>query len=177
MGGFSDSQPALVLVGTEGEAQQLLTQTRLFTTPHLLQQLKQMTEGISSELPELLSLLMVELDGCQDLISEAVQNKLIAELKDSARGLDWVDEYFMAKYAIVMPQTGKRGASALRHLQLLDRLGSLAFEGHDGSIQKLQVHISTTEYNGCRHYEDLLSQTLQQLQMTQNESPSSLKLV
>lgn len=256
LGGFTDRQPALVIVDSEGEAQQLLAlmgrlpegiksliladqfddtvflachdagardflvkpvpeaylvsrvintlreyrleqiatqkdqiliemgvispRSGLLTTPHLLKQLKQMAEDLSSESPQLLSLLMVELDGSQDLISEAVQNKLIAEvgalLKDSARGQDWVGEYFMNKYAIVMPQTGKRGASVLRK-RLLDRLGDLTFEGPDGSIQKLQVRAGIAEYTGCRHYEDLLSQALQQLQLTNDESPGSLKPV
>jgi PleD family two-component response regulator len=152
----------------------------LLTTPHLLKQLKQITEGISPESPELLSLLMLELQGCQDLISEAAQNTLIFQvgslLKESARGLDWVGEYFMDKYAIILPQTGKRGATALRK-RLLERLGNLSFQDSNGLIQKLQVRTGIAEYSGCRHYEDLLSQALQQLQLLHSESPGSLKPV
>ncbi|WP_373532495.1 GGDEF domain-containing protein [Vampirovibrio sp.] len=153
----------------------------LLTTPHLLKQLKQMTEALSANASDgALSLLIVELEGCQNTNSETAEAALMAQvgalLKDSARGLDWVGEYFMDKYAIVLPQTGKRGATALGR-RLLERFSDLSFLNAEGSMQKLRVRIGIAEYSGCRHYEDLLSQALQQLQLAPGENPGSLKPV
>lgn len=156
-----DAQKDRILV----EAGVLSANSGLFTTSHLLKRLKQECEQLLPDAPAPLSLLLVELQGYQSPLPEAYQNALMKQvgqiLKESARGMDIVGECFMDKCAVILPDTGKRGATALGK-RILQRLQGLPFQGPNGELQ-LQVHMGVGEYTGCRHYEDLINQAMAHL--------------
>ncbi len=143
----------------------LSARSGIFTTSYLLKLLKQYSEPVSARSPEPLSLLLVELGGYESPLPDTFQNALMSDvgviLKDCSRGLDAVGEYFMDKCAVILPKTGKRGATALGK-RIMQRLNGLAFQGPHGLLY-LQSRIGVAEYAGCRHYEDLLNLALENL--------------
>jgi PleD family two-component response regulator len=125
----------------------------VLTTNYLLKQLEVAVKAVEADPVQALSILMVAFQGGQP-------GQLGSLLKESARGLDWVGEYFMDKFVVVLPQTGKRGALALGR-RIFQRLQ----QGHGGGISPgLRLRMGVAEYKGCRNYEELLNQALSQLQ-------------
>jgi PleD family two-component response regulator len=147
----------------------LSPQSGVFTTPYLLKVLKQHSEEVSPYSPEPLSLLIVQLEGYQSPLPDELHQALMAEvgriMRECARGLDAVGEYFMDKFAVVLPHTGRRGAKALAN-RLFQRLHGLEFQSPTG-LRTLEVRIGLAEYSGCRHYEDLLNHALDDLKSTE----------
>lgn len=146
----------------------LSAQSGVFTTSYLLKLLKQYSEEVSPYSPEPLSLLIVQLEGYQSPLPDELQQALMAEvgrlMRECARGLDAVGEYFMDKFAVVLPHTGRRGAKALAN-RLIECLHGLDFQTPNGR-RALEVRIGLAEYSGCRHYEDLLNLALDDLKAT-----------
>jgi PleD family two-component response regulator len=144
----------------------LSARSGVFTTSYLLKLLKKYSEEVSPYTPDPLSLLILQLEGYQSPLPEELQNALMSDvariLKEYSRGVDAVGEYFLDKFAVVLPQTGLRGTKALTE-RLLEALTDLEFQGPNG-ILHLQVRVGMAEYNGCRHYEDLLNHALNDLQ-------------
>lgn len=125
----------------------------VLTTNYLLKQLEVGVKIVEADPAQDLSILMVAFQGGQP-------SQLGSLLKESARGLDWVGEYFLDKFVVVLPQTGKRGALALGR-RIFQRLQ----QGHGGGgVSGLRLRMGAAEYKGCRHYEELLNQALSQLQ-------------
>lgn len=137
----------------------------VFTTSYLIKLLKKESEDLSPYSSEPLSLLLVQLEGYQSPLPEALQAVLLSQVGDvirhCARGFDQVGEYFMDKFAVILPQTGRRGAKALAN-RILQRLHGLTFQGPNGPFN-LEVRVGAAEYEGCRHYEDLISRAMEDL--------------
>lgn len=129
------------------------TRSGVLTTNFLLKQLEVAAKAVEADPAQDLSILMVAFQGGQP-------SQLGSLLKESARGLDWVGEYFMDKFVVVLPQTGKRGALALGR-RLFQRLQ----QGHGGGTASgMRLRMGVAEYKGCPNYEALLNQALGQLQ-------------
>lgn len=125
----------------------------VLTTNYLLKQLEVAAMAVEADPSQSLSILMVAFQGGQP-------SQLGSLLKESARGLDWVGEYFLDKFVVVLPQTGKRGALALGR-RIFQRLQ----QGHGGGTASgVRLRMGAAEYKGCRNYEELLNQALSQLQ-------------
>ncbi|WP_303673079.1 hypothetical protein [Vampirovibrio chlorellavorus] len=125
----------------------------VLTTNYLLKQLEVAARTVEADPAQDLSILMVAVQGGQSSLLGSL-------LKESARGLDWVGEYFMDKFVVVLPQTGKRGALALGR-RIFQRLQ----QGPGGGVASgLRLRMGAAEYKGCRNYEELLNQALNQLQ-------------
>ncbi len=144
----------------------LSAQSGVFTTSYLLNLLRQTTESyLAQPAGESFSLLLLQLGGYDSPLPAAVQAQVLAKvggmIKDCARGLDVVGEYFLDKFAVIMPQTGIRGANALAS-RLGERLQGLSFEGLTGPFG-LSVCTGVAEAAGCRHYEDFLNRALSSL--------------
>jgi diguanylate cyclase (GGDEF)-like protein len=144
----------------------------VFTTSYLLKLLKKEAEAASPYLSSPLSLLIVQLEGYQSPLHEEVQTVLYTDiariLKECSRGLDMVGEYFMDKFAVILPQTEARGARALAK-RLTARLNGYEFQAPEGPL-RLKVRIGLSEYTGCRHYEDLLNRALEDLRGSETKS-------
>lgn len=157
-----DSQKDRILV----EMGVLSLRTGVFSTSYLLRMLKKEAESVSPYAADPLSLIIVQLEGDAGLLPEELQNVLASDvagvIKECSRGFDAVGEYFLDKFAVILPQTGIRGARALAK-RLLRRLDGYQFKGLDGSLN-LRVRIGLAEYAGCRHYEDLLNRAMADLQ-------------
>lgn len=125
----------------------------VLTTNYLLRQLEVAAQAVDADPAQDLSILMVAFQGGQSSLLGSL-------LKESARGLDWVGEYFLDKFVVVLPQTGKRGALALgrRIFQRLQQ-GQVG-----GTLSGWRLRMGASEYKGCRNYEELLNQALSQLQ-------------
>lgn len=137
----------------------------VFTTSYLLKLLKKEAEVASPYLSNPLSLLIVQLEGYQSPLHEDAQTVLYTDigriLKECSRGLDIVGEYFMDKFAVILPQTDAHGARALAR-RLMARLNSYEFPTPEGRM-RLKVRIGLGEYTGCRHYEDLVNRAMEDL--------------
>ena len=137
----------------------------ILTTSYLLKQLKRESEAVSPYAADPLSLLVLQMEGYQSPLPEELQNALYSEvariLKDTSRGFDMAGEYFLDKFAIILPETGRRGARALAK-RLLARLDGYEFRSPVGNL-RLKVRVGLAEYTGCRHYEDLLNRALEDL--------------
>jgi len=137
----------------------------VFTTPYLLKLLKQQAEAISPYGEESLSLLVLQMEGYQSPLPEALAQELLSTvgnvIRESARGFDLVGEYFSDKFAVILPHTGRRGAKALAN-RLLERLHGMSFKGTSGA-GCLEVRIGIAEYVGCRQYEELINRALEDL--------------
>lgn len=137
----------------------------VFTTSYFLKLLKKEAEDVSPYAADPLSLLILQMEGYQSPLPDELQTALSSEvariIKDCARGFDVVGEYFMDKFAVMMPQTGRRGAKALAK-RLTERLNGYEFKAPHGRIE-LKVRIGIAEYTGCRHYEDLMNRALDDL--------------
>lgn len=157
----------------------LSSRSGIFTTPYLLNLLKQAASQSSRDEQDALSLLIVELGGYQSPLPDACQQILMTQigviLKECSRGLDMVGEYFMDKCAVILPQTGKRGATALGK-RILERLNGLPVQGPNGSFT-LEVKLGISNYQGCRHYEDLLNRALDNLKVDAGTRAGSLHQV
>jgi PleD family two-component response regulator len=144
----------------------------VFTTPYLLKLLKQSSEEVSPYAEDPLSMLIVQLEGYQSPLPDALQNALYSEvgriMRECARGMDAVGEFYMDKFAVVLPQTGRRGAKALSN-RVFQRLHGLTFQGPGGPAT-LEVRVGIAEYSGCRHYEDLLNRALDDLKSSEPKS-------
>ncbi len=153
----------------------LSTRSGVFTTSYLLKMLKQEAEHVSPYAADPLSLLVVQLGGYQSPLPEELHNALASEvagiIKDCTRGFDMVGEYFLDKFAVILPQTGSRGARALGK-RLMSRLNGYEFKSPAGNLS-LQLRIGMGEYTGCRHYEDLINRALEDLK-TASSGPKSM---
>lgn len=151
----------------------LSSRSESFTTHYLLKLLKREVEELSPHAEQPLSLLIVQMDGYQSPLPEAAQNALYQQvarvIKECCRGFDLVGEYFMDKFAVVMPNTGLNGAKALA-ARLNKRLNGLEFRFPPAQF-RLQIRAGYAEYAGCRHYEDLVNKAMEDLRTT------SLKVV
>jgi PleD family two-component response regulator len=143
----------------------LSVRSGVFTTSYLLKLLKKHSEEVSPYAPDPLSLLILQLEGFQSPLPEELQNALMSDvgriLKECSRGMDFVGEYFIDKFAVILPNTGLRGTRALA-ARLHERLNGLPFQAQEG-ILPLKVRLGMAEYTGCRHYEDLLNKAIEQL--------------
>lgn len=139
-----------------------------FTTHYLLKLLKREVEELSPHEQQPLSLLIIQLDGYQSPLPDAAQTALYQHvartLKECCRGFDLVGEYFMDKFAVIMPNTGMNGARALAG-RLNQRLNGYEFRSPATQF-RLQVRTGYAEFAGCRHYEDLLNKALEALKST-----------
>lgn len=137
----------------------------VFTTPYLLKVLKQQAETISPYGEDALSLLILQMEGYQSPLPEALAHELLATvggiIRESARGFDMAGEYFSDKFAVILPHTGRRGAKALAN-RLLNRLHGMPIHGASGS-SCLEVRIGIAEYAGCRQYEELINRAFEDL--------------
>lgn len=151
----------------------------IFTTSYLLKLLKQVADQSSQDEQDALSLVIVELGGYQsplpDLYQQILMTQVGAILKECSRGLDSVGEYYMDKCAVILPQTGKRGATALGK-RILERLNGLSVQGPNGPFL-LEVRLGVADYTGCRHYEDLLNRALDSLKAEAGTRSGSLHQV
>ena len=152
----------------------LSSQSGVFTTPYLINLLRQSTETYLAQTDaEPLSLLILQLGGYESPLPAGVQGQVLATLggiiKECARGLDVVGEYFLDKFAVIMPQTSIRGANALAS-RLGERLQGLSFEGLQGPFW-LTVQTGVAEAAGCRHYEGFLNRALANMQPSVQVEP------
>jgi len=131
----------------------------VFTMSYFINLLRDLTESWNPGADEPMSLLILKMGGCPSPLPASYQYQLMskvgATIKECARGLDEVGEYFVDKFAVIMPQTGIRGARALAN-RLKQRLHGLGFEGPNGNWP-LSVEIGVAEYAGCRNYEEFLN--------------------
>jgi diguanylate cyclase (GGDEF)-like protein len=133
-----------------------------FTTSYLMKQLeRQMLQHTLRGGEETMSLVLVALDGGSDSWRVSDWNAVYAEvasiLKSSSRGLDTVGEYLVDKFAVILPNTPKKGAAALAN-RLEDRFKTLAERWRLKTRAQLTVRIGLAEATNCKHYEDLLNQ-------------------
>jgi PleD family two-component response regulator len=157
----------------------LSAQSGVFTTPYLINLLRRHAEEIAGQsIPEPISLLILQLEGYESPLPEEVQAALMSQvgatIKECARGLDEVGEYFLDKFAVIMPQTSSRGAKALAN-RLKERLQGLVFQGAHGPLT-LGLQVGVAEYKGCRHYEDFLSRALDDLKRSASIVSPSLEV-
>ena len=138
----------------------------VFTMSYFINLLRDLTESWASNGDEPLSLLILKMAGCPNSMPPSYQYQLMskvgATIKECARGLDEVGEYFVDKFAVIMPQTGIRGARALAN-RLKQRLHGMSFDGPNGSWP-LNIEIGVAEYAGCRNYEEFLNLALNDAQ-------------
>jgi PleD family two-component response regulator len=150
----------------------LSSRSGVFTTPYLLKLLRQCSEEVSPYADDPLSMLIVQLEGYQSPLPDALQNALYSEvgriMRECARGMDAVGEFYMDKFAVVLPQTGRRGAKALGN-RVFQRLHGLTFQNLAGPAT-LEVRFGVADYSGCRHYEDLLNRALDDLKSSEPKS-------
>lgn len=151
----------------------------LFTTPYVLKLLKKAASESSREEQDSLSLLLVELGGFPSPLAEGDLQALMVLvgtiLKECSRGLDMVGEFFVDKCMVILPQTGKRGATALGK-RILERLNGLSVQCGTETFP-LQVRFGLAEYTGCCHYEDLLNRALDNLKMDAGNRSGALHQV
>jgi PleD family two-component response regulator len=147
----------------------LSAQSGVFTTSYLINQLRQQTEGLNAfenaAASETRSLLILQMEGYPEPLPLSSRHQLLstvgAIVKECSRGLDEVGEYFVDKFAVVMPGTSRRGAKALAK-RLQQRLQGMVFEGANAPWT-LSVKIGIAEYGGCRNYEEFLNLALADL--------------
>lgn len=149
------------------ETNVLSAQSGVFTTPYLIRMLRQHADERAGQFAsEPMSLLILQMEGYNSPLPKELQallmSKVGATIKECARGLDEVGEYFLDKFAVLMPQSGIRGANALAN-RLKERLQGLVFPGPNGSFT-LGIKTGVAEYDGCRHYEDFLHRALADLE-------------
>lgn len=145
----------------------LSPQSGVFSTSYLMKRLQKLTEERAADDSEPLSLILVRLDSGDAVWPEsewlAIRTETARILKECARGLDVVGEYLVDKFALILPRTGRRGARALAS-RLSERLMELRPEPAPDAMPPLRIGIGIAEYEGCRHYEDLLNRALAHLQ-------------
>lgn len=143
----------------------LSERSEVFTTSYLLKMLKRETESLSAYSSNPVSLLIIQLEGAPPSLPAEAQQALYRDIarivKECARGFDLVGEYFMDKFAVILPQTGQEGARALAN-RLQKRLDAWPFRGSDAPIP-LKIRMGMAESTGCRHYEDLLNRAIEDL--------------
>jgi PleD family two-component response regulator len=141
------------------------SQSGVFTTPYLINTLRRHSEEMSVSAPGPTCLLIVQTSGYQSPLPKELQKQLMSKvgstIKECARGLDEVGEFFLDKFAVIMPDTSVRGAKALAK-RIHQRLHGLTFDGPNGPWM-LGIQVGVAEYAGCRHYEDFLNRALEDL--------------
>jgi PleD family two-component response regulator len=155
----------------------LSPQSGVFSTSYLIKRLQKLTEEQSSiHAPDPLSLILVRLDGGDAAWPEPewrlVRTEAARILKECARGLDVVGEYLVDKFALILPRTGRRGARALA-ARLSKRLSELSPASAPDEASRLRIGIGIAEYEGCRHYEELLARALAHLQTGDALTPAA----
>jgi PleD family two-component response regulator len=148
-----------ILSGTSG----------VFTTHYFLKLLKDHAQHVE-ERPvsqrNNLSLLIVQVDSFATPLPPSsettVLRQIAMQIRACARGLDSVGEYFINKFAVLLPNTGKKGAEALSR-RLIKRIGSNLFAEELSQECPLELRIGIAEYDGSTHYEAFLHQALENL--------------
>jgi diguanylate cyclase (GGDEF)-like protein len=144
----------------------LSANTGIFSTSYLMKRLQELSEEQALDASRPLSLLLIRLDGEDGDWTpaqwQAIRQETAKLVRECARGMDVVGEYLVDKFAIILPRTGRRGARTLA-TRLSDRLAKMsAIHQADGKAA-IRISIGLAEYDGCRHYEDLLDRTMEHL--------------
>jgi len=152
----------------------LSPQSGVFTTSYLINLVREQMEALNPNTDDPISLLILQMEGLPSPMPSAFHHQLLARVgavvKECARGLDEVGEYFVDKFAVVMPQTSRRGAKALAN-RLQQRLHGMMFEGVQ-TPWALSVRVGVAESGSCRNYEELLSQAMDDLKADLKGAPA-----
>jgi PleD family two-component response regulator len=166
----------------------LSEQSGVFSTSYLISLLRRHVEAATTQAAYPLSLLILKIGGyptatSPESLSPETRENLLSTVggivKDCARGLDMVGELFMDKFAVIMPQTGRRGATALgKRIQqrLQDQIPSV---GHSWRLTVEFGIAEAGETQEFRHYETLLNEALEDLNqpLAANAPPSPSKFL
>lgn len=151
-----------ILSGTSG----------LFTTSYFLKFLQRYSQGSENaytEEKDALSLLLIQLEGFPTPLPAHLQNVMMKDvgerIRECARGLDIVGEYFINKFAVLLPKTGKRGAKALAN-RIINRIHGTVYPGIKEPFN-LELRVGIAEYYGCNNYEDLLYKATENLKSSE----------
>ncbi len=144
----------------------LSAQTGIFSTSYLMKRLQELSEEQTVDASRPLSLLLIRLDA-EDVKWTSTQWQGIRQetaqlVRECARGMDVVGEYLVDKFAVILPRTGRRGARTLA-TRLAERLAKMSAAHQQEGSPGVRVSIGLAEYDGCRHYEDLLDRAMEHL--------------
>lgn len=144
----------------------LSANTGIFSTSYLMKRLQELAEEQALDSSKPLSLLLIRLDGEDGNWTasqwQGIRQETAKLVRECARGMDVVGEYLVDKFAIILPRTGRRGARTLA-TRLSDRLAKLSASHQKDGEGAIRISIGLSEYDGCRHYEDLLDRTMEHL--------------